>query len=128
MTRITVSLPGDVVERAERLAQRSGRPVEDVLAETIELSLRPLGAPSNGDRPITDWSDDELLAGVEAALSSAEDTRLGELLDQHQAGLLAPAELAELAQLMERYQSGLLHKAQLLREMVRRGLREPLEP
>ena len=43
MTRITVNLPEDVVEGAKRLAERSGRPVEDLLAETIELSFRPLG-------------------------------------------------------------------------------------
>ena len=42
MTQITVTLPEDVVERARRIADRSGRPVEDLLAETIELSLRPL--------------------------------------------------------------------------------------
>ena len=42
-TRVTVTLPEDVFARAERLAVRAGRPVADVLAETIELSLRPLG-------------------------------------------------------------------------------------
>ncbi len=111
MTQITVRLTDDVVERAQRLAQRSGRLVEDLLAETIELSLRPLGAPSNGERPMADWSDQEVLAGVETELPPAEDARLGKLLDEQQAGSLAPADRAELAQLMESYQSGLLRSA-----------------
>jgi hypothetical protein len=128
MTQMTVSLSEDVLERAQHLAQRSGRPVEDLLAETIELSLRPLGALSDSDRPITDWSDHEVLAGVETEMPPAEDARLGELLDRQQAVPLAPAGRAELALLLESYQSGLLRKAQATREAVRRKLREPPKP
>jgi len=128
MTQITVSLPEDVVERAQRLAQRCGRPVEDLLAETIELSLRPLGAPTNGDRPTSDWSDQEVLAGAETELPPADDARLGELLDEQQAGPLAATDRAELALLMESYQSGLLRKAQAIREAVTRKLRESPKP
>ncbi len=50
-TQITVTLPDFVLRRAEVLAQRTGRPVADVLAETIELSLRPLGAASDQEFP-----------------------------------------------------------------------------
>ena len=126
--QITVTLPEDVLQRAELLAQRTGRPVGDILAETIELSLRPLGAPTNGERLIGDWSDDDVLAAADVGLPVAEDRRLSELLDHQQAGLLADAEPAELKALMEMYQEGLLRKAQALREAVRRGLREPLQP
>ena len=126
--QITVTLPEDVLQRAELLARRTGRPVGDILAETIELSLRPLGAPSNGERLIADWSDDDVLAAADVGLPVAEDRRLSELLDRQQAGLLADAERAELKALMEMYQEGLLRKAQALREAVRRGLREPLQP
>ena len=126
--QITVTLPEDVLQRAELLARRTGRPVGDILAETIELSLRPLGAPSNGERLIADWSDDDVLAAADVGLPVAEDRRLSELLDHQQAGLLADAEPAELKALMEMYQEGLLRKAQALREAVRRGLREPLQP
>jgi hypothetical protein len=128
MTQITVSLPEDVVQRAQYLAQRSGRPVEALLAETIELSLRPLGAMANGSGPTADWSDQEVLACVETEMPLADNARLGELLDLQQAGSLAPADRTELARLMETYQSGLLRKAQALREAVKRGLREPLKP
>ena len=50
-TQITVTLPDAVLRRAELLAQRTGRAVADVLAETIELSLRPLGTASGGGAP-----------------------------------------------------------------------------
>jgi len=127
-TEITVTLPEAVVRRAELLAHRTGRAVADVLAETIERSLRPLGTVSAEETPISGWSDAEVLAATEAELSAAEDTRLSELLDRQQAGLLTDGERAELSALIERYEEGLLRKAQALRETVRRGLRAPLQP
>ena len=87
-----------------------------------------MGAPTNGERLIGDWSDDDVLAAADVGLPVAEDRRLSELLDRQQAGLLADSERAELKALMEMYQEGLLRKAQALREAVRRGLREPLQP
>src|SRR5262245_1694288 len=126
--QITVTLPEDVLQRAELLAQRTGRPVSDILTETIELSLRPLGAPTNGERLVADWSDDEVLAAADAGLPPVEDRRLSDLLDRQQAGLLADAERSDLTALMQMYQEGLLRKAQALREAVRRGLRGPLQP
>jgi hypothetical protein len=127
-TEITVTLPETVVRRAELLARRTGRAVADVLAETIELSLRPLGMVTAEETGITAWSDAEVLAATEAELSAAEDARLSELLDRQQAGPLDNSERTELSALIERYEEGLLRKAQALREAVRRGLLEPLQP
>lgn len=75
-----------------------------------------------------DLSDAEVLAAAEATLPAEQDKRLSALLARQQAGVLTDAEGAELAALMQLYQTGLLHKAQALREAVRRGLREPLQP
>jgi hypothetical protein len=46
----------------------------------------------------------------------------------HVAEELADTERAELCALAHLYQEGPLRKARALREAVRRGLREPLEP
>ena len=73
-------------------------------------------------------SDAKVLAAAEAEMPEPEDVRLTELLDRQQAGVLTDTERAEKAALMECYQDGLLRKAQALREAVRRGLREPLQP
>jgi hypothetical protein len=51
--QITVTLPTEVLQRAEQLARCTGRSVDQLLAETIELSLRPLGTcslPEEGRR------------------------------------------------------------------------------
>jgi hypothetical protein len=127
-TQVTLTLPDEVFQRAELAARRTGRPVADLLTETIELSLRPLGHPSDEEKPLTSWSDEELLAAADAGMPPAADQRLSELLDRQQAGLLTDAERPELAALMQMYQEGLLRKARALREAVRRGLREPLQP
>lgn len=125
---ITVTLPDDVWERAEQLARRAGRPVADVLAETIELSLKPLGASGGPMRSITDCSNDEVLTASTAEMPAEHDRRLTELLERQQAGELTGEQRRELAALMELYQDGLLRKAEALREAVRRGIGEPLNP
>ena len=126
-TQVTLTLPDALLERAEVLAQHTGRTVPDLLAETIELSLSPLGTLKS-ESPVETWSDEQVLAATEAKMPVADDQRLSDLLDQQQAGALTATEQAELTALMQVYQEGLIHKAQALREAVGRGLRGPLQP
>lgn len=127
-SQITVTLADDVLKRAEILAQRTGRPVADLLAETIELSLRPLGTAAEAESLIGGWSDEEVRAAADLHISPRDDRRLSDLHHGQQAGRLSAAEAAELGGLMQLYQEGLLRKARALREAVRRGLRAALEP
>ncbi len=124
--QITLTLPAAVLAKAEILAHRAGRPVGELLAETIELSLEPLGE-SLDDRPLPDaWSNEQTLANADLQMPTAEDDRLSDLLDRQQARCLTASERGELTSLMELYQRLLLRKAQGLREAVRRGLRGPV--
>ena len=126
--QITLTLSAAVLETAEILARRAGRPVGELLAETIELSLQPLGDALR-DEPLPDaWSDEETRARAELQMPAAEDERLSDLLNRQQAGSLTAAERSELTALMALYQRLLLRKAQGVREAVRRGLREPVQP
>jgi len=127
MTQVTLHLRDEVYQRAAMVADRSGRPVADVLSESIELSLNPLGVSGNGDNP-AEWTNEEVLEAATAKMPAKQDKRLSELLDAQQAGELTEADRAELTALMLTYQRGLLRKAQGLREAVQRGLREPLAP
>ena len=127
MTQVTLHLRDEVYQRAAMVGDRSGRPVADVLSESIELSLNPLGVSGNGDNP-AEWTNEEVLEAATAKMPAKQDKRLSELLDAQQAGELTEADRAELTALMLTYQRGLLRKAQGLREAVQRGLREPLAP
>ena len=127
-TQVTLTLPDETYRRAERLAQLMGRNIADVLADTIYISLQPLGVELAAGKPITELSDTEVLAVADTGMEPSQDRRLSELLNNQQAGLLTDGERPELLALMQVYQRGLLQKAQALHEAVRRGLREPLAP
>lgn len=128
MTRqVTLTLLDETYNRAEWLAQLTSRRVADILADTIELSLPPLRKPPSAT-PVTQLSDQEVLALSEMQMEQDKDRRLSLLLDKQQAGQLTDLERPELLALMQLYQEQLLRKAQGLAESVRRGLREPLRP
>jgi hypothetical protein len=98
-----------------------------ILADALTVSLTLLG-PAPSQRPLSEASDDEVLALSDLAMDPVHDERLSTLLDRQQAGELRADERVELIALMQAYQDGLLRKAQALHEAVRRGLRAPLDP
>lgn len=126
--QVTVTLPDNVYQRAERLAQLAGYPVADILATMLEVSLVQFNPPIQALEPVQTLSDEAVLALSESQMEATQDSRLSELLYKQQAGRLSEPERVELQSLMQVYQEGLLRKAQALAEAVRRGLREPLEP
>jgi hypothetical protein len=123
--RITIDLPAGVLQRAEILALRAGRPVGDYLAQTLQQALEPFGDLSEANPE--DWSEQEVLEAADSQMPEPEDRRLSELLRLQKAGQLQPKDQGELAALMGLYQRGLLRKSQGLREAVRRGLRPPVQ-
>lgn len=127
-TQVVITLPDEIYHRAERLAQLIHRDVADILADTLALSLPPLSLQPEAVRPIMELSDEDVLALAELQMEPDQDRRLSVLLEGQQAGELTNAERPELLALMQLYQERLVRKAQALREAVRRGLRQPLEP
>lgn len=125
-TQLTLDLPENLVARAQSIALRAGQSVNEFLAESIELSLKPWGTVVEGD--IHQCGDEEVLNACGLELSTGDDRRLTELLQRQQAETLLVQEQAELASLMQVYQEGLVRKAEALREAVRRGLRGPVLP
>jgi hypothetical protein len=127
-TQVALDLPEPVYEQAQRLAQLADCKVSDLLADTIALSLAPVGVSGAGVSPVSELSNEEVLALAKIEMPATQDRRLSRLLNRQQAGKLTDAERAELLSLMQVYQEGLLRKAQALREAVHRRLIEPLTP
>jgi hypothetical protein len=125
-TQITITLPDEVYQRAERFARLANRDVASVLADTIQLSIPPVRADIIDLEPLSTLSDEQVLALTELQMEPDQDTRLSELLACQQAGILAEDERPELQILMQIYQQGLLRKATALSEAVKRQLIEPL--
>ena len=48
-TQLTLDLPENLVARAQTIALRVGQSVNDLLAESIELSLKPWGTVLDAD-------------------------------------------------------------------------------
>ena len=126
-TQITITLPDEVYQRAERFARLANRDLEAVLADTIDLSIPPVRFQAETLNPIAELSDEDVLSLTELQLEPDQDRRLSELLDHQQAGSLTETERPELQALMQLYQEGLLRKATALSEAVRRGLMAPLD-
>src|SRR5262249_52026413 len=108
--QITLTLPEKTLERAERWAQRMGRPVNEVLVQVIESTPSPRGPEPESPSAIAEWSDEEVLSAADLRMSEEEDCRLSELLNRQQANLLTPAERSDLSAKMLAYQEGLLCK------------------
>jgi len=121
-----VTLPDETYRRAEHLAQLTGQDIADVLADTIDISLQPLGSELTTGKPVAELSDSEVLVLADSQMEPSQDRRFSQLLDRQQAGQLTSDERPELMALMQVYQEGLLRKAQALNEAVQRGLRKPL--
>ncbi|MFB2937325.1 hypothetical protein ACE1B6_18920 [Aerosakkonemataceae cyanobacterium BLCC-F154] len=125
-TQITITLPDEVYQQIERFARLANRDVASILAETIQHSIPFTRADVFDLKPVSDLSDEQVLALTELQMEPDQDIRLSELLDRQQAGILVENERLELQNLMQIYQEGLLRKATALREAVKRGLMEPL--
>jgi hypothetical protein len=126
---VTVTLPDGVMRQARWLADRTGKPVADVIAETVEQSLCPLGSMEADERAaLAAATDEEVQTTAGMTMPEAEDRRLSELLRIQGAGRLSAAERGELDARMQMFQRDQLRKALALQEAVRRGLRPPLGP
>ena len=124
--QITLTLPNEIYERAEHLAQRTGRDVSDVLTHILGVSLPSDLFPINA-KPLESLSDEDILALADSRMDETQNTCMSALLQQQQASELDELEQQELSLLLYVYQEGSLRKARALAEVVRRGLRKPLQ-
>jgi pyruvate-formate lyase len=125
-TQITITLPDEVYQRAERFARLANRDIASVLADTIQLSIPAISPEAAALEPISTLSDEQVIALTQLQMEPEQDARLSDLLDRQQSGILTETERKELQTLMQIYQEGLLRKATALSEAVKRGLMEPL--
>jgi hypothetical protein len=123
---VTINLPDDVYRRAERFAHFANRDLPSVLADTLTCSLPPISAEIDTFPPISDLSNQQVMALTQLEMEPAQDVRLSELLDKQQSGTLNPTDPQELEDLMQIYRERLLRKATALAEAVKRGLMELL--
>ena len=119
-TQIVLDLPDTLFRSAERLATGTRQPVQGVLTEVLTGALTGWDVWS---QPVSEMSDEQVLALTDSQMALEQSKRLSELLDRQQAGTLTPGERPELWTLTRIYQLGQLQKAEALAESVTRNLR-----
>lgn len=111
---VTLNLPEPVARRARAEAERSHRPLEDVLLSWIEQLAT--------ESPIEALNDEQVLSVCQSELDPDRQSELSKLLHQQQEGRLGEVSSKRLEALMTDYRRGLVRKARALREAVDRGL------
>ena len=115
---VTLQLPNNLASTAQVVAQRTKRPVEDVLVEWLDRAASQL--------PVDLLSDEQLLALTTLEMSPEQQKELSSLLAIHREGELREEEQQSLDRLMQIYRRGLVRKAEAIQVAVARGLIPPL--
>jgi len=122
-----VTLTEHIRKRAEKLAQLSGRTIEEMLPVMLMLSAPTFTHPLDIDHSVSALPDNDVLAIANLQMLPEIDARHSELLAAQGRGDLSDDEQVELRMLTDVYGVGLVYKAEALAEAVKRGLREPTE-
>ena len=130
MTQITIDLPDNLVESAQRLGTATARNLSDILADTLEIVLPVFNnlSGTSSQKEISHLLDTEVIELANLKMDAFQNQRLGDLQAKGKSTGLTEAEGYELFVLMSIYQIGQLKKSMALAEIVKRGLREPLLP
>lgn len=128
---VSVQLPEPIFRKLKRAADVTCRPVEEVLAATLNAALpEPSGLPPELADELASmhlFSDDALWAATEPSLSPTEQRRLGQLNRIAGQRLLTKAEEAEQERLLAAYHRSVLRRAQALAILTQRGHPIPTE-
>jgi hypothetical protein len=124
---ITINLPENLLESAQRLGEATARELSDVLVDALEIVLptfNNLSEISINSR-ISNLSDADVLDIANLKMEAVQNNRLGELQAKGKNIGLTETERYELLVLMSIYQIGQLRKSEGLVEAVRRKIINP---
>lgn len=120
--QVTLTLPDELRERAERWASLTHRDLPQALTEMLEIALAPAHTAPDLDEPIASLPDHEILALSRLQMTSEQAERLGRLLAKQRESELDEGERRELLALMQVYERLWVRQSEALAEAVRRGL------
>ena len=126
--QVTLTLPGELYERARQWATITQRDLSETLTEALAIVLTPTYTTPRLERSVSLLSDKEVLGLSRAQMRPAQGRHLSELLEKQREGVLTESERPELLALMQVYNQLWIRQSEALAEAVRRGLRKPLEP
>jgi hypothetical protein len=114
ISRVTLYLNNRIIARAQEIAARSGREVEDVLADWISAYA--------DNFPLETLSNQEILTLCDYELNPVYKYELDQLLSRHRDYLLDYAEMARLDEICSLHRKGIVRKSRALQVAAARGL------
>lgn len=124
---VTIHLPDDLYQRAERFARLSNRDLASVITDTVQSLLPPMSNYIDTLQPIETLSDQEVLILANSKMTPDQDSRMSFLLAHQRENKLIEGEAEELQALMQIYQEGWLRQTTALVQAIERGLMEPMD-
>lgn len=118
---VTLDLPEDVYKRAERVAQTTKRPVEQIIASWVSPPPGTSDELADEIAALEQLDNDELAQIARSFMPADEVARLRELLVLQRARGLDEAEQQQAAALVEKEDWYTLHKARALYLLKKRG-------
>ncbi len=123
---VTVSLPETLYKRAQETAEATDLSLDEVLAQSIALSLPPLEddlpAPTRADlSALALLSAGALWQVARSALAAQKEKRLEDLIEDRKERSLAESEQEELKALLAESEAIMRRKAESYRLLTRRG-------
>jgi hypothetical protein len=116
--QMMLNVPEEVAREARAVADRTGRRVEDVLADWLGKMADEL--------PVEALSDERVLELCDLQMTPEQQDELSDLLTDNREGRLQGDQYVRLEMLMQLYRRGLVRKAEALKVAVQRGLRPSL--
>ncbi len=122
----TISIPNSLYEKAQRVAEQTSQPVDDVICTRLEGAL---------DQPLLDLPSDER-AELQAMFYLSTDAlwtiareqmqaelqnAMSQLMDKNSNGTITEDEFRDLSELVERGQQLTLRKSQAMKLLLDRG-------
>ncbi len=115
---ITLRIPDRLARDARAVASYTHRQMEDVLLEWMDRAA--------ANPPIESLPDEQVLSLCKLQLNPAQQSELSDLLARNRETSLTTADQIRLDELLNEYRRGMVRKAQALKVAVERGLQPPL--
>ncbi len=114
-------VPAAIYERAEAIANDTGRSAESVIVDGLSLLFGEAGDLALEPEALKDFADEQLLAVVHRRLAWPHDTRLRELMQLGQLGRVTEEEIVEMEDLVAKFDHQVLLRSEALLQLKRRG-------
>ena len=116
-----LKVPASIYERAQAIANDSGRSAESVIVDGLSLLFGELTEMKLEPEAMQFLEDEQLWALVQRRLTPKQDARLRDLLELGNQGLIRSQDEAELAQLVSIVDQQMVLRSKALVLLQRRG-------